>query len=81
MTPRSFDPITAREITGDELARTIEAKARRDAGKGTFDPPDVAGVTYWGGVQKEMRAVIYREQYKRRLSRNARIAEVGKGSA
>lgn len=78
MTPGSFDTITIREITGDELARTIEAKARTDADAETFDPPVVDESTYWEMVQKEMRAVIYREQYTKRLARNARKAgEVG----
>ena len=75
MTPGSFDPATAREITGDELARTIEAKARQDADAENFDPPAVDGATYWDKAQKEMRVVIYREQYTKRLARNARKAE------
>ena len=74
MTPGSFDPTTAREITGDELARTIEAKARKDADAENFDPPAVDGATYWDKVQKEMRVVIYREQYTKRLARNSRKA-------
>lgn len=72
MTPGSFDPITAREITGDELARTIEAKARQDADAGNFEPPAVDAATYWDKVQKEMRFVVYREQYTKRRARNAR---------
>ena len=55
MTPGSLAPITAREITGDELARTIEAKERQDADAEAFDPPAVDGATYWDKVQKEMR--------------------------
>jgi len=78
MTPGSFDPTTAREIAGDELARTIEAKARQDADAENFDPPTVDGATYWDKAQKEMRVVIYREQYTKRLARNARkAAKVG----
>ena len=72
MIPGGFDPITAREIIGDELARTIETKARQDADTENFDPPAIDGSTYWGNVQKEMRVVIYREQYARRITRNIR---------
>jgi uncharacterized protein involved in high-affinity Fe2+ transport len=75
MTPGSFDPITAREITGDDLARTIEAKARQDADTGTFAPPVRDGATYWDNVQKQMQVVIYQEQYTKRLARNARKAK------
>ena len=74
MTPGSFDPTTAREITGDELARSIEAKARHDADAGNFSPPTVDGATYWDKAQSEMRVVIYREQYAKRLARNNRKA-------
>lgn len=68
----SFDPTTAREITGDAFSRTIETKARQDADVGNFDPPSVYGSTYWENVQNEMRVVIYREQYTKRIARNAR---------
>lgn len=72
MKPGSFDPTSAREVTGDDVARTIEAKARKDADAQTFDPPELDGVTYWDKVQQEMQTVIYREQYTKRLARNAR---------
>lgn len=72
MIPGSFDPATAREITGDELARTIEAKARQDADAENFDPPAEDGATYWDKVRMKMRVVIYREQYAKRLARNER---------
>jgi hypothetical protein len=74
MTPGAFDPITAREITGDAMARAIEAKARQDEDSEKFDPPAVDGETYWGQVQQEMRAAVYREQYKKRIARNTRKA-------
>ena len=77
MTPGSFDHITAREVIGDDLARSIEAKARTDADSGTFDPPAVRGAgTYWGKVQHEMEFIAYREQYGKRLARNARKCRV-----
>jgi len=72
MTPGSFDPITARDIIGDEPARAIETKARMDADAKTFACPGVDGSTYWANVENEMRAVLYREQYAKRLARNAR---------
>ena len=72
MTPMSFDPATAREVTGDAQARTIEAKARADADAQTFDPPKITAATYWGQVQDQMAAVVYREQYMRRKARNER---------
>lgn len=72
MTPLSFDPATARQITGDAQARTIEAKARADADAQSFDPPKITAATYWGQVQDQMAAVVYREQYTRRKARNER---------
>jgi hypothetical protein len=72
MTPGSFDPVTARDVLGDELARSIELKARKDADVEFFDPPITNGKTYWDGVQGSMCLVIYREQYKKRLARNTR---------
>jgi hypothetical protein len=77
LTPGSFDPSTAREVTGDELARVIEDKARRDADAQNYDPPFMHGETYWESAQSAMRAVVYREQYTKRLNRNVR----GKGNA
>ena len=76
MTPGSFSTITAREITGDELARVIEAKSRQDADAKRFDPPVVHGDTYWENVQHEMQVVIYRDQYAKRLARNARKEKI-----
>jgi hypothetical protein len=73
MTPLSFDPTTAREVTGDAEARAIEAKARADADEQTFCPPATnGGETYWGQVQAAMRLIVYREQYTKRMSRNER---------
>lgn len=72
MTPMSFDLATARETIGDDFARVIEAKARKDADEEKFNPPSVDGSSYWDKAQKEMEFVIYREQYTKRLARNAR---------
>ena len=78
MIPGSFDPQTAREIVGDAEARGIEAKARQDADSGTFDPPDQRGQpgdTYGWLMQLAMRAVVYREQFRKRTARNERKAK------
>lgn len=72
MTPLSFDPLTAREVTGDAQARTIEAKARADADARVIDPPAVAGDTYWDQVQAQMQAIVYAEQHRKRTERLAR---------
>ena len=74
MIPGSFDSATAREVLGDDAARDIEAKARRDAAAGTFSPPPVAQGGYWGSVVAAMQDVIYREQHAKRTARNARKA-------
>jgi len=76
MIPGSFDHTTAREIIGDGFARTIEEKARKDADAENFDPPIVDGKTYWENVTKEMRVIVYREQYKKRIARNLRKKEL-----
>lgn len=72
ITPGSFDLITAREITGDSLARNIEGKARQDADVEGYDPPKVDGEFYWQKVERQMQAIVYHEQYKKRLERNNR---------
>lgn len=72
MIPGSFDIITAREITGDEQARALEAKARRDADTAAFSPPSIEGITYWDKVCSQMRYVVYTHQYEKRLARNKR---------
>jgi len=72
VTPESFDLTTAREVVGDSLARTIEAKARQDADAQNFDPPTPSEATYWDRALKEFETVVYREQYAKRLARNAR---------
>lgn len=72
MIPGSFDAQTAREMTGDETSRQIEAKARADADRGLYDPPQGDGETYWGSVMAHMRRVVYGEQYRKRSARNAR---------
>ena len=73
MKPLSFDHGTAREVTGDALARIIEAKAREDADALNFDPPKYAsGETYWGQVQASMHLVTYLSQYAKRAARNER---------
>jgi hypothetical protein len=66
MIPLSFDPQTAREMTGDEAARVIEAKARSDADAGTFDPPK------WVCLRSQMQIVVYTDQFYRRDNRNRR---------
>lgn len=76
MTPGSFDPTTAREMVGDQRAREIEAKARRDADEGVFTPPAPAAAlgTYWAACQETFERVVYAEQHARRLKRLARLA-------
>lgn len=78
MQPGRFDPETAREVVGDTLSRTIEAKARADADNGSFDPPQGVGATYWECVQTEMQAVVYRTQFQKRTKRIARKAMLNK---
>jgi hypothetical protein len=72
MKPLSFEVETAREVTGDAMAREIETKARADADAQTFAPPEVGGSTYWSQVRAEMQVVVYREQYTKRMARNER---------
>lgn len=77
MIPGSFDIVTAREVVGDEDARRLEAKARTDAATEVYDPPLPLGgllPTYWDRVHTKMRTIVYSEQYKTRLARNARKA-------
>ncbi len=76
MTPLSFDPMTAREFTGDAEARRLEAKARGDADAQVFDPPRaLSNGTYADMVRASMWAIVYREQYTKRLARNKRKKE------
>jgi hypothetical protein len=77
MKPGSFDPVTAREIVGDALARIIETKARADADKRVYDPPRAGGATYWDCVTRQMEVVIYQTQYGRRAARNDRKRAAG----
>jgi hypothetical protein len=72
-----FSPTTARSWVGDENSRRIEARARADADKGVeaYATPERTGITYQGQVLDEMAAVIYREQFTRRLQRNQRKAK------
>lgn len=73
MTPLSFDPDTAREMVGDQDARSIEAKARSDADALAYSPPAPCdGASYWEQVLDEMRHTVYFHQYKKRMDRNAR---------
>lgn len=76
MTPRSFDAITSREMTGDGQARGIEAKARADADRGQYDPPPrhEPGNSYWADCQLEFKFQTYFAQYSKRLARNQRKA-------
>lgn len=69
MNPLQFDQSTARKVCGDAMIRSIESKARKDAETGKYDPPSVEGVTYWEAAQMQMQAVVYREQYGKRLAR------------
>jgi hypothetical protein len=75
MQPLSFDPQTAREVLGDKQAREIESAARNDADLLQQKQPPRTGETYWDQVQDEMRIVLYREQYTKRVARNRRKAE------
>lgn len=72
MIPLSFDPDSARKTIGDAWARLIEAKARADADARAFDPPALAGHTYWDQVQAEMGRIVYHEQFSKRTQRNKR---------
>lgn len=72
MTPLSFDAKTAREFTGDGPARELEAKARADADTATFSPPKIDGGTYQEQVMAQMAAIVYLEQFTKRLARNER---------
>lgn len=72
MKPLSFDPKTAREMTGDEKSRRIEAKARLDADLKSWKPPDIEGETYADRLFSQMQQIVYREQYTKRLLRNER---------
>jgi hypothetical protein len=81
MKPLSFDPVTAREMVGDDRARVIEKLAREhaDQGEDAFAPPRAASApsSPWAAYQEEFEAVVYREQFGRRLARNARKGVVG----
>lgn len=74
ITPGSFDPETAREVVGEELANKIEAKARADADSLIYDPPTSGGLgdSWWSQCQKEFRSIVYREQFNKRHTRNLR---------
>lgn len=74
MTPNSFDPATSREMTGDDRARTIEAKARADADKGTFDPPAHGDGSYWAQCQAAFERQVYTAQFHKRTLRNERTS-------
>lgn len=73
MKPGAFDAQTAREIVGDDESRVIEANARNDAEAGMYSPPIGSGETYWGQVQAQMRAIVYGDQYRRRMARLERV--------
>lgn len=75
MIPGSFDPATARTFVGDAQARALEQSARQDADAGAYAPPPISGETYASQVAAQMCAIVYREQYTRRLARNARKAQ------
>ena len=75
MKPRSFDVQTCREMLGDELARQIEARARDDADKGLeayspIKPEDF--YSWWDTCKNIFVAVVYHEQFLKRLERNKR---------
>ena len=76
ITPFSFDPRTSREVVGHEFALVIEAKARTDADADNFCPPEEGGASYWDRSKNHMRVVVYLEQYRKRLNRNLRKAEI-----
>jgi hypothetical protein len=65
----SFDAKTAREFVGDALARHIEQSARADAERDNFAPPCVGGRNYAESLHETMQAILYREQFTRRLAR------------
>ena len=71
--PGGFDYETAREVIGDDVARSVEKKARQDADVSHFDPPLTTNRTYWDSVRSEMFFVVYKEQYERRAARMARM--------
>lgn len=75
MTPKSFDPETARHMVGDERARNIEARARADADNGKPEVLEQLNpLTYWAQVQHAFERVVYDTQYQRRVQRNQRKA-------
>ena len=69
MNPLSFDPVTAREVTGDIRSRAVEAQARADADAGSFGPPAIDGDTYQERMVSQMAAIVYREQFTKRKAR------------
>lgn len=75
MTPGSFDAETSREMVGHERALVIEAKARVDADKGTFDPPAMTEGSYWSRCQGEFDFAVYKAQYDKRIEKAARATE------
>jgi len=78
MMPGSFDPVTSRQVIGDDLARVIEAKARSDADAENYDAIywEATGLTatYWDAAMCEMMRVVYHAQYAKRVARNKRKA-------
>ncbi len=80
MIPLSFDSETSRAIIGDDQARIIEAKARSDADSNICNLPEkiFCDESYFNCAMNEMRIVIYIEQYKKRLARNARKVSISR---
>lgn len=74
MTPKSFDIDTCKEFIGDAGTRTIEAKARKDAEAGVYEPPAEGTGSHMSKVRSEMEYRIYVYAHHKRLERLARMA-------
>lgn len=77
MTPKSFDVATAKDWVGDTRMRVIETKARADADKDRYEPPNKLGATfssYAAGVAAQMDDNVYFNAFKKRKERIQRLA-------
>jgi hypothetical protein len=82
MTPGGFDPVTCRELIGDQRARIVEASARAHADAADIENPGasyrpptaLADSSYWTGVISEAERILYFSTFQRRLERMRRKA-------
>ena len=77
MTPKSFDEATAKEWVGDFRMRKIETKAREDAEKNHYDPPNRGATfsSYMAQVDAQMVDNVYFNAFKKRRDRIQRMEE------